>query len=105
MRVPCSANCLSNRFCFDEIVYIHQKQAAQQMVLIIVSQVTSPAFAIERTSVRDGVSATFRANADCDRSPVAAASDRKSTRLNSSHLGISYAVFCLKKKITMELRI
>src|ERR1035438_10801769 len=29
-------------------------------------------------------------------------SDRKSTRLNSSHLGISYAVFCLKKKKTDE---
>src|SRR5256885_5075622 len=29
----------------------------------------------------------------------AVASDRKSTRLNSSHLVISYAVFCLKKKI------
>src|SRR5438045_6785757 len=28
----------------------------------------------------------------------AARVDRKSTRLNSSHLGISYAVFCLKKK-------
>src|SRR3712207_6970257 len=27
-------------------------------------------------------------------------SDRKSTRLNSSHANISYAVFCLKKKIT-----
>src|SRR5262245_63657320 len=27
-----------------------------------------------------------------------AVGDRKSTRLNSSHLGISYAVFCLKKK-------
>src|ERR1039458_10710586 len=27
--------------------------------------------------------------------------DRKSTRLNSSHLGISYAVFCLKKKEKM----
>src|SRR5438045_4942267 len=27
-----------------------------------------------------------------------ATQDRKSTRLNSSHLGISYAVFCLKKK-------
>src|SRR5690554_7208188 len=26
--------------------------------------------------------------------------DRKSTRLNSSHVRISYAVFCLKKKIT-----
>src|SRR3989454_3632062 len=29
---------------------------------------------------------------------AAAISDRKSTRLNSSHLVISYAVFCLKKK-------
>src|SRR5438067_8876295 len=28
-----------------------------------------------------------------------AAQDRKSTRLNSSHVSISYAVFCLKKKI------
>src|SRR6266446_5309116 len=28
--------------------------------------------------------------------------DRKSTRLNSSHLVISYAVFCLKKKIRKE---
>src|ERR1035437_10992251 len=30
------------------------------------------------------------------------ASDRKSTRLNSSHANISYAVFCLKKKKTMK---
>src|SRR3712207_7912311 len=29
--------------------------------------------------------------------PVARAGDRKSTRLNSSHANISYAVFCLKK--------
>src|SRR5207253_6339341 len=28
--------------------------------------------------------------------------DRKSTRLNSSHVAISYAVFCLKKKKTSE---
>src|SRR5690625_6757192 len=27
--------------------------------------------------------------------------DRKSTRLNSSHVAISYAVFCLKKKISI----
>src|SRR2546426_9126330 len=32
------------------------------------------------------------------RSASASAADRKSTRLNSSHLVISYAVFCLKKK-------
>src|SRR5437899_9643922 len=30
--------------------------------------------------------------------------DRKSTRLNSSHLGISYAVFCLKKKINKKIK-
>src|SRR5690606_39846092 len=30
-----------------------------------------------------------------------AAEDRKSTRLNSSHVKISYAVFCLKKKNTL----
>src|SRR3712207_6993231 len=30
---------------------------------------------------------------------TAQAADRKSTRLNSSHANISYAVFCLKKKI------
>src|SRR3712207_7604552 len=31
------------------------------------------------------------------------ARDRKSTRLNSSHANISYAVFCLKKKSTCSL--
>src|SRR5690349_1039164 len=31
---------------------------------------------------------------------LAQAEDRKSTRLNSSHVEISYAVFCLKKKTT-----
>src|SRR2546430_11346844 len=30
--------------------------------------------------------------------PIVATTDRKSTRLNSSHSQISYAVFCLKKK-------
>src|SRR5690242_21385027 len=29
--------------------------------------------------------------------------DRKSTRLNSSHMSISYAVFCLKKKTKLKL--
>src|SRR5256885_13111021 len=32
--------------------------------------------------------------------PAGGSRDRKSTRLNSSHLVISYAVFCLKKKKT-----
>src|SRR5699024_11977562 len=33
-----------------------------------------------------------------DGAPDEVAEDRKSTRLNSSHVSISYAVFCLKKK-------
>src|SRR5690625_3204859 len=33
---------------------------------------------------------------------VSSAKDRKSTRLNSSHVAISYAVFCLKKKTKQE---
>src|SRR5699024_12119837 len=35
---------------------------------------------------------------DTMRAAVAETADRKSTRLNSSHVSISYAVFCLKKK-------
>src|SRR5256885_13402273 len=35
---------------------------------------------------------------DCWNTPLNLQTDRKSTRLNSSHLVISYAVFCLKKK-------
>src|SRR3989442_5593894 len=38
-----------------------------------------------------------RARHHVDR-PSASSRDRKSTRLNSSHVRISYAVFCLKKK-------
>src|SRR2546430_6511770 len=36
--------------------------------------------------------------AKSDKRSTVATSDRKSTRLNSSHSQISYAVFCLKKK-------
>src|SRR3712207_7447477 len=38
-----------------------------------------------------------------DEHVVVAVEDRKSTRLNSSHANISYAVFCLKKKITLSV--
>src|SRR5690625_5531034 len=43
-----------------------------------------------------------RAQADGVQAPAGtdiSSTDRKSTRLNSSHVAISYAVFCLKKKI------
>src|SRR2546430_8996822 len=43
----------------------------------------------------------LRSPPDLDRG-VAVQRDRKSTRLNSSHSQISYAVFCLKKKKTLR---
>src|SRR3712207_8714267 len=48
----------------------------------------------------------LRSFSDDPRIDVAEGEDRKSTRLNSSHANISYAVFCLKKKktITYTLR-
>src|SRR3712207_8749138 len=36
---------------------------------------------------------------DDDLVPIRTSEDRKSTRLNSSHANISYAVFCLQKKL------
>src|SRR5438067_6531897 len=47
------------------------------------------------TTVRDGTGTVVRAFLG----PI---TDRKSTRLNSSHVSISYAVFCLKKKININ---
>src|SRR3712207_7447293 len=44
---------------------------------------------LERVAVDGGAD-------DFGRTPVVAVEDRKSTRLNSSHANISYAVFCLK---------
>src|SRR3712207_8480605 len=45
-----------------------------------------------------GETATGRAAGEERRHGLPARRDRKSTRLNSSHANISYAVFCLKKK-------
>src|SRR5699024_11814888 len=43
--------------------------------------------------VSDGCAKSYR-------NGISYLADRKSTRLNSSHVSISYAVFCLKKKMT-----
>src|SRR5436853_3402894 len=51
----------------------------------------------ERETQVKGVDGLLHAALDRSREG-ASFQDRKSTRLNSSHLGISYAVFCLKKK-------
>src|SRR5207247_7248940 len=54
--------------------------------------------------VHDAVDAARRIRLDPDRSGqrIGIERDRKSTRLNSSHEWISYAVFCLKKKTIIK---
>src|SRR5688572_31145869 len=49
--------------------------------------------------------AVGRLRAKVETDPAAPELDRKSTRLNSSHSQISYAVFCLKKKKKKETRV
>src|SRR5215813_15249237 len=49
--------------------------------------------------LRNGRAFSVRSGTGCSTAlPMRVPVDRKSTRLNSSHVRISYAVFCLKKK-------
>src|SRR3712207_7415311 len=59
-----------------------------------------PELTVGRVTVRQGVPEGISEESDPARhlAGKAHAEDRKSTRLNSSHANISYAVFCLKKK-------
>src|SRR2546426_8918270 len=54
--------------------------------------------AFEIGSIREVPGERFGPILHVARFPIDVKEDRKSTRLNSSHLVISYAVFCLKKK-------
>src|SRR6202171_6585305 len=54
---------------------------------------------IRRQSVADRSSGPYASPAGRS---ARASEDRKSTRLNSSHLAISYVVFCLEKKKSVE---
>src|SRR3712207_6798613 len=83
--------------------------AGQELTTTMADYMT---YALQRESTRaialyletvrdpDGFKAALEAAAERDVPVVALkVGDRKSTRLNSSHANISYAVFCLKKKI------
>src|SRR5436305_12008760 len=64
----------------------------------------TPSTKIYTLSLHDALPISWWAPASCRRwsTRCAAPRDRKSTRLNSSHVRISYAVFCLKKKTTND---
>src|SRR5256885_5082700 len=80
-------------FRSEEVKGARDAVMARNLIVQIGTQHRSEPYQI---AVRDlvGFAAMLRANLK----------DRKSTRLNSSHLVISYAVFCLKKKKKIILR-
>src|ERR1035438_10663041 len=71
---------------------------AVQSVLIRTPGMTSSRWGPRKPGQMGPVSASAGAGGSATGSLPDLATDRKSTRLNSSHLGISYAVFFLKKK-------
>src|SRR5204862_8134485 len=72
-------------------VTLHQRPAERAVEISVLGfQPAQPGFALQGVLV--GVRLLGK------RQEVRSVSDRKSTRLNSSHVEISYAVFCLKKK-------
>src|SRR5690242_21432558 len=73
---------------------IHAPLPAAGVVLLVMNVVTLfPFWPGNIGALQLAIAAPLRASYG-----VATATDRKSTRLNSSHMSISYAVFCLKKK-------
>src|SRR2546427_6412396 len=84
-------------------IWCHQASRIPQVRLVgaqdPVETVEIRGVQLARTQAADVHAVPGRAG---DRAPVR---DRKSTRLNSSHSQISYAVFCLKKKKKVQSRL
>src|SRR5437867_6097138 len=62
---------------------------------------SSPSAPVRQLELRKALKVRLQAT---EKNAMQDASDRKSTRLNSSHRTISYAVFCLKKKKKKKIK-
>src|SRR5205814_9610361 len=106
--------CLVSRYCRSRHIHsfptrrssdLHQSQGVYRMrnnLLLPVALLLSLSFTVkaqeagadkEKNTIRQVVETYLYAEEGEERKRT----DQKSTRLNSSHLGISYAVFCVKK--------
>src|SRR5438034_2346118 len=79
-------------------LYINNTQASASTIFPYTTLFRSPPPTIKPGIPRRGCGSNPDSWQKRDRRLVRASGDRKSTRLNSSHTVISYAVFCLKKK-------
>src|SRR5256885_6050969 len=85
---------------------LFRSRAAIEIVVAVEDHILGPLDAAEpdhRYVAQLVVDGPGRAAIRCSRGGREHVVDRKSTRLNSSHLVISYAVFCLKKKNPLDV--
>src|SRR6266496_4919668 len=80
----------------------HQRVQPEHLLAALMSDPEGIVFPLVRRAGADPGALKARAGEALSRIPkvYGPEQDRKSTRLNSSHVEISYAVFCLKKKKT-----
>src|SRR5256885_2804863 len=81
----------------DEVFFYH---SGDEKAVVGIAKVTRTAYADPTAKEGDWSTVDIAAVKALRRPVTLREIDRKSTRLNSSHLVISYAVFCLKKKKT-----
>src|SRR5438067_6295818 len=74
---------------FRSLPFVQQKIGARKLLIYSDASSQHPMNAAELTN---------STGKTLDGGPITVFEDRKSTRLNFSHVSISYAVFCLKKK-------
>src|SRR5437763_8336655 len=93
---PASLHCFSFRASGSSLLFLHAPSPPEIYTLSLHDALPISA---RMPHVDTAPSRPASASSDIPMGPsVAPARDRKSTRLNSSHRCISYAVFCLKKK-------
>src|SRR5256885_13312105 len=109
----CDLSCISSFYivCSSLIFFFFFNDTATTEIYTLslhdalpISSCTSAVWLARRTSMSSWRRGRRRTNAWARAPPSWWRADRKSTRLNSSHLVISYAVFCLKKKKTSDRR-
>src|SRR3712207_8429260 len=90
---------------FPYTTLFRSEQHEGQVGVIQVQRMDQPVVGLAGEVPQDGIAlgALGRGAAELVEQPELLAVDRKSTRLNSSHANISYAVFCLKKKTVTKI--
>src|SRR5690625_5752180 len=83
------------------MILVHGRGASADSILTLVSELDNTEnmhFAAPQANGYTWYPYSFLMSTEQNEPGISSGLDRKSTRLNSSHVAISYAVFCLKKK-------